>query len=521
MIVKTKSILVLLTVAACATISATADLVDYPLGASIRIGDGFDPIGNKGKSSPFLPPAVEKAQGVGGSESEFKLVESASDLNQVMKINSDNNFGLVFKASIAGSFLKEVELHEYAFNFIIRSRCLLVTSTIKGEPVLNPDAENLLKTGKLAQFRSIYGDYYVKSVTPGGDFLGLIQIQTSSAKEREEIRAKGNFKGVNWESRNDFSKDVSKFSKSISTNVQKKIYGVLTAEPKSMGEMFSFAAAFPTNIAASGGSPVRIEIVPYDGLAAYDKAIHEIPTPIRQAVQRLSDLYLDYRMLRDTLNFALSSSNAKRFDYDRVTKSELDKAKVQVVKTLNLIEANSEKVLRGELLPSSSDAEIMPINVFSQQLHMPEELIVLSGESMEIFPLMFVSGGNHDMSGNRPRISIDSLITQSTDGKELTVSTKVLMVEAKSDWTTFGGSESRQLLDMRGTGMHIIQFNPKSGTLRAQAGNDDHSWHLYNGSRLIQSAHCISDVKGDEDGKIGAKPVSFAPIKITVARDGR
>jgi hypothetical protein len=143
--------------------------------------------------------------------------------------------------------------------------------------------------------------------------------------------------------------------------------------------------------------------------------------------------------------------------------------------------------------------------------------------STALHPLRGRCGGDQEMAGHSPYITIKSDLRSMRGGKQVDQVTTVQMRESKRDWTCFNDLETRTLIpDMEKVfpGCYLIGNTIPVGTLDARAGNDDHSWRNYPGRAGIRSADCLSDTKGKDYMKVGCKKITFTDkIPVTLGHD--
>ena len=83
------------------------------------------------------------------------------------------------------------------------------------------------------------------------------------------------------------------------------------------------------------------------------------------------------------------------------------------------------------------------------------------------------------------------------NGPYLILSGSVKMTEGKRNWSEFQSNFSRQIyvpaLDSSPCTLWGLSFD--WGSLRANAGRDNHQWTTYSGNGIILQATCLADTK--------------------------
>jgi hypothetical protein len=120
------------------------------------------------------------------------------------------------------------------------------------------------------------------------------------------------------------------------------------------------------------------------------------------------------------------------------------------------------------------------------------------------------------MEGHNPRITIRANVSR--DGPRLILDGTVEMREAVQDFTTFLGNFTRRIfdIDLEAPGCAYRDFGPRSGSLDADSGEDNHDWTFYeNGNGIVRAANCLSDTVGNDAGRLGCT-IDFADITVAL-----
>lgn len=493
-----------------------AEIIDYVQGSSMRLGSGYDLLERTVKLSP-LEPVKMVTEGRGPDETELSLVETSSELSQFLKVGVEGAYDcLVFKASVKSDFVEETQINQYSLLFVVHSKCVKGVEIVD-QPRLNAQALGLIGNGNYNAFRNSFGDYYLSALTRGGELFGLIQISTRSESERMQLRTDLGASGISWSARAQLESRLASTVSSSSIRVKIKINGISGySTPTTVPALFRLVEDFPRRVEA-GGSPIKLEVRPVNEFPEYQQAVLEFDADTRYGLWSLSNHYLDYKMLWNNIAFMLSAAGAERFDFDTVDKDTVAAQRTKVERKLQELESLSEKLIRAQIKPDDPRIiAFMPAYAFEDTLRLPNPVELRELPTIKIFPLNH-TGGDTEMAGHSPRITIDATLTSPPDRRSVVLSTHIKMQESRKDWTTFEGDWRGTAVDLRNTGLKVLDFRPATGTVRAQAGEDDHDWHWYGGTGLIKRAYCRSDVKGKETGKIGADAIEFNPFKAIVA----
>lgn len=494
-----------------------SEIIDYAQGTSMVLGGGYDlPLRSVKLSA--LQPVQMLTEGHGPDELNLKFVESSSELSEFLDIGVEGALdSLAFSASAKAQFVHETRISEYSLLFVVHVRCVKGVEIVD-RPRLNTQALGMVQADDAAGLRTSFGDHYISALTRGGELFGVIRITARSISEKESIRAELSTSGFGWSTRAQLESRLSSMTSTTTIEVSAKINGITNyTAPSNVTSLLRLAEQFP-QLVAQAGTPIKVELRPLGELPEVQQALATIGDATRLALLQMSNHYLDYLTLSNNISFMLSSQGAGQFDFDQVSRDTVQAQRSKVDAKLREITLLSGRLLRGEV--AANDPAVVgfvPAYVFDNGLTLPNPIEIRDLPNWSIYPLTRNTRGDAEMDGHSPRIYLDAGLAVSSDGRTLGLTVKVLMREAKRDWTTFEDSRSDVVYDLRHTGYKILDVRPKTGIVRAQAGEDDHDWHWYSGSGLLNRAHCRSDVRGKETGKIGADAIDFNPVRILVA----
>lgn len=503
-----------------------SELIDYLPGSSMLLGDGYDFVKRQGKLSP-LAPVHTVTEAVGSTSTDLDFVERAAELSSFLKLGVEGAYdSLAFRASVKSEFVQETQINEYSLLFVVHCACVKQVDIAAGQPSLNADALAMVQAGNLSGFRNSFGDYYVSALTRGGELFGLIQITARSQQARESLKAELSAGGVGWSGHANFEAKVASRSSELSIRLQTRVNGVQGLDyenPTTVSALFKLVEQFPAKVAAAG-TLVKAELRPVSDLPSYQHPVAGFDDDTRYALVTLSDHFLDYTMLLNNVDFIVSHPG--QFDTDAVPLTTVKAQRPALMGKLHELELLSTGLIDGSVRCSDTRiADFTPAFVFGETLVLPNVLESFHPPAISVHPLRFNTRGDAEMDGHYPYINIDATLG-SPDQRTLALQVHVTMTEDRRDWTTFednwpptGSATERPAgivpgFDLRNTGRRIVDFRPRAGAVKAQAGHNDHDWHTYAGTELIASAECLSDTYGKETGRIGARRIDFNPVTV-------
>jgi hypothetical protein len=159
----------------------------------------------------------------GGATVEFHLqrILTTSELEQALQIDVDASYGsAMFGAGIEARF-------DFAKTSKVQTSSLFMTVTTSvnlpflsiDDPALTIDAASLVDRPDV--FEGRFGNVFVRGISRGGFFVGLITIDTESSQDSESISAelKGSYGLFSADAKTKFEQVSSKFKSSISVSM--------------------------------------------------------------------------------------------------------------------------------------------------------------------------------------------------------------------------------------------------------------------------------------------------------------
>jgi hypothetical protein len=159
----------------------------------------------------------------GGAAVEFHLqrILTTSDLEHALQINVDASYGsAMFGAGIEArlDFAKTSKVQTSSLFMTVTTSVNLPFLSID-DPALTIDAASLVDRPDV--FEARFGNAFVRGISRGGFFVGLITIETESSEESESISAelKGSYGLFSADAKTKFEEVSSRFKSSISVSM--------------------------------------------------------------------------------------------------------------------------------------------------------------------------------------------------------------------------------------------------------------------------------------------------------------
>jgi hypothetical protein len=127
----------------------------------------------------------------GGDTLSYTMNEitSEEDLQTALGLSVEANGGIgLFSGSARMDYAKSCSIHSSSVFLIVRIQVTQAFTMIK-QPGIDPAAAALLANGNVTRFQEQYGDMFVRGIQTGGQFFGVIQVDTHSESDQESVSA--------------------------------------------------------------------------------------------------------------------------------------------------------------------------------------------------------------------------------------------------------------------------------------------------------------------------------------------
>jgi hypothetical protein len=164
--------------------------IEVPWRKSYDIGIGVDVTSGSPMNTVVAGVAdtVNNAKGA-AVDINVSRVETTDDLEKALGISAEASYGCgCFGAGISArfSFAQESKVQTTSL-FLAVTVSVELASLSVDKPKLDPDAEALV--GNPAAFATRYGNMFVREISRGGIFVGMIRIETEKVEESQDISA--------------------------------------------------------------------------------------------------------------------------------------------------------------------------------------------------------------------------------------------------------------------------------------------------------------------------------------------
>ncbi|MCY8063914.1 MACPF domain-containing protein [Bacillus spizizenii] len=341
----------------------------------MNLGLGFNTATNEIHPSPALDQVnnIREVLGAGGQEVIFRveLASSTESITEKMNVSARASlkYGMTASGSAKTSFCSLFKQNSYTVYVIVQvsvtnKQSLLDLSNAK----LKPQAENLFSS-EPSSFLQQYGDSFIYGIITGGEFFGVLEIESSSASELQDIRASlsgqatyGLFSG---DAKATFQQSLEK----ITTNYQMRatIYrqggvgnlGVITPE-----QLVKDAIEFPEKVSGDNGFPRSVLLIPYTHISHENSQSLDVSMQ-KSNLERLGGLYQRFSKYQNDLSFAIDHHE----QFPEINLDLISSRYNQISEQLNLIKEKA-----ADCYTDITKCETPPVNLTLLENILPAQI---------------------------------------------------------------------------------------------------------------------------------------------------
>lgn len=257
----------------------------------MNLGLGFNTATLNLHPAPALSnvTSTQRVINAGGQEVFFRLELSSDTLSLFQQLNFSSRSGLKVESLASGSskinYLNSFQQNNYTIYI-----CVYVL--VKNEQTILDLNDNPLKKTAAnlwvrnpKEFVDQYGDSFIYSINTGGEYLGVIEITSSSTSEFQKIQAalsaQATWGIVAGDDLKAFDGVLQKIKASFSLKASVMRRGTvgqpIQIEPE---QMIKDAINFPSKVTGTDGYPYSVQLIPYN----------DIPHPVASSLSVANQL---------------------------------------------------------------------------------------------------------------------------------------------------------------------------------------------------------------------------------------
>ena len=283
-------------------------------------GAGYDSLSGKIRGDWVEITNPQPPIGGKGQEILFQLhqVNSTQELAENLEVSASANVTLASFAQASGKvgFLSQSKINKYSVYLLLR--IVVKNPALRMRNIsLTEQANKLLQTRGAEEFRKRAGDEFMIGLISGGEYIGLIEINTSSEEQKNEISADISLSKRFFVTAADFKADFQTSMSNISKKYEIRIFsyqigGQETRQPQTIEEMITHAVNFPPNVREGYAKPLQAIFLDYGALEIPDQIdLIDVEEP-KEIITNLWNRRLKYLEVLSDIEYVLQ--NPQQFE---------------------------------------------------------------------------------------------------------------------------------------------------------------------------------------------------------------
>ena len=339
----------------------------------IEIGCGYNSIEEVVLDSPFKKIAAKKTSVKIKSNATISQVHSTLDIEKALGISMDDSFDSNFlKKDSNISFLRNLSFNRYTLTYLIHINVksfenLFIKSSMESE------AEKVFKSDSTLFFEA-FGDRFVQRISYGGEFTGVIQIDTQSKDDMKITSAEISKSGIDWKNYKKFESAVIKASKNHRMTISHfAVGGNKNSKLNTVKEVITYARNFIDNIKITP-VPVKVLLSDYSAFPGYNIKIKKKYNDVIKTKKQLVRNYLEYNAMLKDVEYLLN--NKKRFHWKTPSSpGHMRSRRNKLDEFLKSLHAKLAKIIDGDIKPQKYvHLEVPKAIVYGKKVLFPQEI---------------------------------------------------------------------------------------------------------------------------------------------------
>ncbi|MCW3793909.1 hypothetical protein OM416_20150 [Paenibacillus sp. LS1] len=218
---------------------------------------------------------------------QLELLSNSLSLSEQLKMSASASLSYgTTSGSAKAQFISSFKQNSFTVYVLVRVHVENQQTLLDLTSAKMNDKVALMYATDIIGFTNLYGDSFVYGILSGGDYFGVLEIESKSAEEYRSIKAslsgKAMFGVISGEAAGSFEREIRKITTSY--KMKATIYrdgaeGVL--QGISSDQLIQEAIAFPNQVLGGKGVPFSVLLLPYT----------QIPHPPSQTIGQTGDPY--------------------------------------------------------------------------------------------------------------------------------------------------------------------------------------------------------------------------------------
>ncbi|PEF66722.1 MAC/perforin domain-containing protein [Bacillus cereus] len=291
---------------------------EIPYQNGMNLGLGYDVITNNGLVSSaldnvnLLRPVVQAS----GQKVQFSvemLSNSLSLAEQVgVSVSASMSYGMTGSGSAKISLVQALKQNSFSIYVLVKVHVQNQQTLLDLTQIKMSDKAQLLYATNQNSFLNQYGTHFIYGLISGGEYYGILEIESKSAEEYRSIKAELSGKAMvgvmSASASGSFEQALNKLTSSYklkATIIRDGSEGAL--QPISPEQLIKDAINFPASVLNEKAIPFSVLIFPYSQIPHPD--VKEIPIIERQnCLEKIARIYDRFIRQRNDLQYAIDNS---------------------------------------------------------------------------------------------------------------------------------------------------------------------------------------------------------------------
>jgi hypothetical protein len=294
------------------------------------LGRGYNGLSAEMRGTCLVGDQVASGTDAKKVDYSLHMAGSSDDYRRSVNMSAAASFGTgTWSTDASVSYFKSSARSRYVDHLVVR--VLVQGPVLSFENVhLTADAKRMVR--RPLDFYRMCGNRYVRSLSLGGEFTAVVDIETNTEEERSELRATLSVIAKGYGSANAaYAEAMQRISRSYSKNVRILRNGTGEAIPNpDIDTVLKYSLDFPTKINAVTGVPVALETADYRTVdpaveiySAQEIVVEMMSRKYGQIFEWLGDLDYYARKRNDRVFYPLLSEDALRRAQDTLRDAAL------------------------------------------------------------------------------------------------------------------------------------------------------------------------------------------------------
>lgn len=241
-------------------------LTEY--GYGMDLGVGLDTLSGRQRGDGVVRTPAEEVTGAEGQTVSFFLdrIETLEQLETALGVSAEASVGFgIGGGSAKLDFVRNCSFN--SFSLFMLARVAVMNSFRQMRDVrLTESAAALVASGEGERFRERFGDSFVRGLLTGGEFFAVLEIETSSEGEKEDVSGQVEGGYGTFSAEVEFSSSVAALASHSSVKVSSFQRGGDTTQAETASAIAKKALEFGPDVAGDRGVPYAVTLMDYRSL---------------------------------------------------------------------------------------------------------------------------------------------------------------------------------------------------------------------------------------------------------------